>query len=140
MKKVSEVAELLKISKQAVHKRLKNPKYQSYIEKRGSTIYIHDDLIAILKVESDNQKHQPVDEKADNEVDNKVVEMYERLLKSKDESIERLSKEVDDIKHLLENQQILTLNFQNEIKLLKDDSKLEEIKEPKGFFKSFFNR
>lgn len=138
MKKVSEVAELLKISKQAVHKRLKNPKYQPYIIKKGTTIYIQDTLFAMLKSETDNHQYQPVDERVEDLVDAKVVEMYERLLTAKNESIDRLSKEVDDMKRLLENQQVLTLNAQQEIKLLKGERDSTENQESKSFWRSLF--
>lgn len=152
MKKVSEVAKLLNLSKQAVHIKLKNPKYQSYITKKGSTFYIDDALVAILTAENINYNHQTInherqsiDEKNVNEIDEKIINMYETLLKSKDETINHLSKnvnqltkDIDDMKRLLENQQVLTLNAQQEIKLLKGEIIPNEIPETKSFWRSFF--
>lgn len=121
MQKVSEVAQILGVSKQAVHKRIKKPQYQEYIVRHGSIIYIKDEAISMLRTDTVN----PVDEninQVDKLVDSKVVEMYEKLLISKDEAINQLTKQVDNLTRLLEQQQILTLNSQAEVKLLKDES------------------
>lgn len=124
MKKVSEVAKILGVSKQAVHKKIKNPEFDDLIIKKGSVIYIKDEAISILRESTVNQNVNPVDE-IDNLVDKKVDEIYERLINAKDETINQLTKQVDDLTRLLEQQQILMLNTQCELKLLVENKKNE---------------
>jgi len=125
VRKVSEVASILGISKQAVHKKLKQPQYQEFIVKKGSVLYIKDEAISMLKSVNVNQ-HSDNSEKVygDKKVDDSKspVGLYERLLSDKEERINQLTKQVDELMRLLEQQQILTLNSQTEIKLLKGES------------------
>lgn len=117
MKKVSEVANLLGVSRQAVHKRIKHPKFKSLIIKKGSIIYIKDEAISMLLESINIQTVNPIDE-VDNLDVKQVDEIYEKLINSKDETINQLIKQVDALTRLLEQQQVLMLNSQNEIKLL----------------------
>lgn len=147
MKKVLEVAEILGISKQAVYKKIKHPEFNDSIIKKGSVIYIKDEAISMLKNTYANQNVNLVDEsdnKVDALVDKKVEEIYERLINTKDEAINQLTKQVDDLTRLLEQQQILMLNAQSELKLLKEDvyptSSNDENKKNDTWMSRFFNR
>lgn len=147
MKKVSEVANLLGVSKQAVHKKIKNPEFDELIVKKGSIIYIKDEAISMLIESAVNQNVNRVD-KIDNPVDvlvdKKVDEIYERLIDAKNETINQLTKQVDDLTRLLEQQQILMLNAQSELKMLKDDydstSSNIENKKNENWISRVFNR
>lgn len=146
MKKVSEVAKILGVSKQAVHKKIKHPEFDDLIVKKGSVIYIKDEAILILRESTVNQNVNQVDEidnSVDVLVDKKVDEIYERLINAKDETINQLTKQVDDLTRLLEHQQILMLNTQSEPKLLKDnyDPTLLDVKNKKNenWITRFFN-
>lgn len=147
MKKVSEVAKILGVSKQAVHKKIKHPEFDDLIVKKGSVIYIKDEAISILRESTVNQNVNLVDEidnSVDVLVDKKVDEIYERLINAKDETINQLTKQVDDLTRLLEQQQILMLNTQSELKLLQnnyDPTSLNvENKKNENWMTRFFNR
>jgi len=147
MKKVSEVAKILGVSKQAVHKKIKHPEFDDLIVKKGSVIYIKDEAISILRESTVNQNVNLVDEidnSVDVLVDKKVDEIYERLINAKDETINKLTKQVDDLTRLLEQQQILMLNTQSELKLLQDNydptSLNVENKKKENWMARFFNR
>lgn len=147
MKKVSEVAKILGVSKQAVHKKIKHPEFDDLIVKKGSVIYIKDEAISILRESTVNQNVNLVDEidnSVDVLVDKKVDEIYERLINAKDETINQLTKQVDDLTRLLEQQQVLMLNAQNEIKLLKmendQNSINQEYKKNETWISRLFNK
>jgi hypothetical protein len=146
--KIAEAASVLGVSKQAIHKRISQPQYKPHVTKKGNAIHISNEAFAMLKevFGNHNDNNDNANDNNDNANDNTsstvVVEMYERLLKYKDDELGRLTVEVVDLRRMLENQQILTLNAQAEVKRLSQPQEQGEVEmapeEQKGFWQRIF--
>lgn len=156
MRTVAEIAEELHISRQAVMGWLKKPEMQPHISKKGKALHISDAGFAIISDKRNRSKSNQEDNRTvdvDKSLHFKLLEErvsdLQSYLKSREIEMQRLtdelsnkSKEVADLHRMLENQQILTLNAQAEVKRLSEPQEaVQKNNQPRpepGFWQRIF--
>lgn len=146
MTKVSELSAIVGISKQAVYKKVSQPKYKKHVRVVNGIKHITKAGIRMLceecgvKVESENKSSLLKN------TDNENVKIFEMLLLQHKEEVDRLTDivknrdvEITDLRRMLENQQILTLNAQAEVKRLSTPPEAEKQQDaPMGLWQRWF--
>lgn len=132
---VSEFAEIVGISKQAVYKQLNN-KLKPFINLVENKKYIHRKGLEVFQsTESTNHStnFQSTNQPTFNQVE---TDFLIKQIEEKDKTIEFQRAEIERLSKLLENQQVLLLNEQQKTTLLLS----EETETKKGFFKKWFGK
>lgn len=148
MKRVTELPALIGISKQAIYKKLSQPKYQPFIKLVDKVKHITNEGFELLCIECSVK--QEVNRETEVMTKREQV-LIETIANQRKEEIDRLTtmlterdKEVTNLHRMLENQQILTLNAQAEVKRLSQPQEQEPIvaqqEEQKGFWQRIFSK
>lgn len=132
---VSEFAELVGVSRQAVYKQLNN-KLKPFVNLVDNKKYIHRNGFAVFGVNELNN-HSTNFQPTDNQVEQpKETDFLIKQIEEKDKTIEFQRAEIERLSKLLENQQVLLLNEQQKTTLLLS----EKTETKKGFFKRLFSK
>lgn len=123
MKTIKQVADDLKVSKQAIRNVIEKLGLQGSLQKNANRFLINEKQENLIKSEFYN-KNENKSAKESTIYNEKQNAFYENIIKEQQEQIKHLQK-------LLENQQVLTLQANQKIEFL------ENVQEPK---KSFFSK
>jgi len=132
MKKIADASVEIGISKQALYSKVKMSPYNRHTRKIKGTLHISDDGIDLIR----KNMSQVIDLNC--KTNNQLIDMLSKQVESKDSEIsflreqvnklnqtlesteETKNKQVNQVYKLLEQQQILTLNYQTKIKDLEE--------------------
>jgi hypothetical protein len=157
---ISEVSELIKLSKVSIYKKLKLKEMQEHITKKQGITYIDDIGLTLIKGRlKDLKKEEPQEGTAETEkaqdtvLEDDVLTINKELIKALLSQLKEKDNQIHELHRLVENGQVLLKDKPQDIKLLEEhfqdlDNKfmdirqdMQERKEPqKGFFKRIFKK
>jgi len=157
---ISEVSELIKLSKVSIYKKLKLKEMQEHITKKQGITYINDIGLTLIKDRlKDIKKEEPQKDTAETEkaqdtvLEDDVLTINRELIKALLEQLKEKDNQIHELHRLVENGQVLLKDKPQDIKLLEEhfqdlDNKfmdirqdMQERKEPqKGIFKRIFKK
>ena len=132
---VSEFAEIIGISKQAVYKQLNN-KLKPFVQRVENKTFINRKGLEVFqstKLNNHSTNFQPTDNQVEQP---RETEFLIKQIEEQNKTIEFQRAEIERLSKLLENQQVLLLNEQQKTTLLLS----EETETKKGFFKRVFGK
>ncbi len=134
---VQQVAEILKISRQAVYKKIDN-EFKPYLHIVNGKKYLDKRSIGIFDEKEDNQKFINLLSKS-LQLLTEQNEILKAQLEQKDRQLEEKDKQISNLQKLIDQSQQLQAITENKIKLLEqtiNNAPAEELK--KGFFARLF--
>lgn len=148
---MKEIAELTNTNKQKVKRFIKNNNIEP-VQKLGQKLLFNEPVLNsyISTIKNKTGTHKPVQKTSEpvqinknepvhvpviNENNSETINFFIQQLKEKDNQIKEKDNQIKELNKALQNQQILTLNAQKEIK----QQKIDYQKSKNSFWKNIFN-